>query len=50
MARIYLVRHGQAAGGFDEDLDPGLSELGWTQAHAARDALSRHGPIDRKVV
>ena len=46
MARIYLVRHGQAAGGFDEDLDPGLSELGWTQAQAARDALSRHGPID----
>ncbi len=46
MPRIYLVRHGQAAGGFGEDLDPGLSELGWTQAKAARDALAGKGPLD----
>ena len=46
MPRIYLVRHGQAAGGFGDDLDPGLSELGWTQARAARDTLAGEGPLD----
>lgn len=35
---LYLVRHGRAAAGV-EDLDPGLDELGHTQAHAAAQAL-----------
>jgi broad specificity phosphatase PhoE len=39
MARITLVRHGQAAAGFGEDHDPGLSPLGQQQAAAAADAV-----------
>lgn len=35
-----MVRHGQAAAGFSDDLDPGLSELGRAQAEAAADALA----------
>lgn len=35
---IYLVRHGLAAAGV-ADLDPGLAELGHTQARAAAEAL-----------
>ena len=35
---LYLVRHGRAAAGV-EDLDPGLDDLGHTQARAAADAL-----------
>jgi len=32
MARLYLIRHGQAAAGWGEHLDPGLSPLGQKQA------------------
>ena len=32
---IYLVRHGEAAAGWGDHPDPGLSELGQTQAEAA---------------
>lgn len=39
-----MVRHGQAAAGFSDDLDPGLSELGRAQADAAADALASIGP------
>jgi broad specificity phosphatase PhoE len=39
---LYLVRHGRAAAGV-EDLDPGLDELGHTQAHAAAQALLHVG-------
>jgi broad specificity phosphatase PhoE len=35
---LYLVRHGRAAAGV-EDLDPGLDDLGHTQARAAAAAL-----------
>ena len=36
MTDIWLVRHGEAAAGFGEDTDPGLSALGRQQAeHAA---------------
>ena len=45
MARIYLVRHGEAAAGFDQDHDPGLSDLGQTQAKAARGILAPKGPM-----
>ena len=44
MPRITMVRHGQAAAGFSDDLDPGLSELGRAQAEAAADALASIGP------
>lgn len=46
MACIYLVRHGQAAAGFDQDHDPGLSELGHAQARAASDTLRPEGPLN----
>jgi broad specificity phosphatase PhoE len=45
MPRITMVRHGQAAAGFSDDLDPGLSEIGRAQARAAADALARTGPM-----
>jgi broad specificity phosphatase PhoE len=35
-----MVRHGQAAAGFSDDLDPGLSDLGRAQSEAAADALA----------
>lgn len=34
MARLYLVRHGEAAAGYGHDRDPGLSERGRAQAEA----------------
>lgn len=39
MARIRLVRHGRAAGGWDADPDPGLDDVGAAQARALRDVL-----------
>src|SRR5258706_3280806 len=43
MARLYMVRHGRAAAGFDV-ADPGLDELGRSQAQAAADKLAALGP------
>jgi broad specificity phosphatase PhoE len=40
VTRIVLVRHGQAAAGFNADLDPGLSETGRQQAERAASALA----------
>ena len=34
MTRIYMIRHGKAAAGWDGDADPGLNELGRAQAEA----------------
>ena len=34
-----MVRYGEAAAGFTEDVDPALSELGQTQANAAARSL-----------
>ena len=45
MPRITMVRHGQAAAGFSDDLDPGLSDVGRVQAAAAADALASIGPL-----
>lgn len=45
MARVYLVRHGQAAAGFDQDHDPGLNALGHEQALTASHVLSPKGPL-----
>jgi broad specificity phosphatase PhoE len=36
---IYLVRHGEAAQGWGQSRDPGLSELGLQQAQAAAQSL-----------
>lgn len=45
MARIYLVRHGKAAAGWDGHPDPGLDPLGLTQARLAADLLAPLGPL-----
>lgn len=48
MARLYFIRHGEAAAGFGEDHNPGLSDLGRSQAdEAARkmvDLLGEESP------
>lgn len=40
MTDIWLVRHGEAAAGFGEEIDPGLSPLGHQQAAAAEKLLA----------
>ena len=45
MARIYLVRHGQAASGWGLEKDPGLDDLGRFQARAAAQNLAPLGPL-----
>jgi len=40
MTRLYLVRHGRASAGFGEALDPGLDEVGLSQAHEAAQKLA----------
>jgi len=40
---IYLVRHGEAAAGWGDALDPGLSDLGKRQAEATAEKLSAFG-------
>jgi len=45
MALIYLVRHGKAAGSFTADMDPGLDDLGRSQAIEAATTLAQHLPL-----
>lgn len=45
MPRLYLVRHGQAAAGWDADLDPGLDDVGRGQAEAMAARLAPDGPL-----
>jgi broad specificity phosphatase PhoE len=45
MARLYLVRHGRATGGWDVDPDPGLDELGRQQADGLIERLAPLGPL-----
>jgi broad specificity phosphatase PhoE len=45
MTRIYMVRHGRAAAGFGESMDPGLDELGRSQAEAVAQTLKALGPL-----
>ena len=45
MPRLHLVRHGEAAAGWDGDADPGLSALGREQAEAVADLLAPLGPL-----
>lgn len=46
MKRIALVRHGRASGGWDDDPDPGLDDLGREQAAALADRLGPDGDGD----
>lgn len=43
--RLVLVRHGEAAAGWGDDLDPGLSELGQQQARDVAGRLVATGPL-----
>jgi broad specificity phosphatase PhoE len=45
MARIYMVRHGQAEAGFGGAMDPPLSALGHAQAEAVAQMLASSGPL-----
>ncbi len=45
MPRIYLVRHGRAAAGWDVDPDPNLDGLGLAQAIAVAEQLVGLGPL-----
>jgi broad specificity phosphatase PhoE len=45
MTRLYLVRHGRAAAGWNTDPDPGLDEVGRSQAAAVAQRLAPLGPL-----
>jgi broad specificity phosphatase PhoE len=45
MARLFLVRHAQAAAAWNEDEDPGLSKLGHEQAEVMAEQLAPMGPL-----
>jgi broad specificity phosphatase PhoE len=45
MAKIYLVRHGQAASAWGLEKDPGLDDLGRSQAQAAAQIIAPLGPL-----
>lgn len=44
MNKLYLVRHGRAAAGWNVDPNPGLDELGRTQAEQASLILNKFAP------
>jgi broad specificity phosphatase PhoE len=45
MTRLYLVRHGRAAAGWDTDPDPGLDDIGLRQATGVAARLAPLGPL-----
>lgn len=45
MPRIYMVRHGRAAAGWDVDPDPALDDHGRSQAMSVASRLSPRGPL-----
>ena len=45
MAKIHLVRHGQAAAGFGTHRDPGLNDLGRQQSRDVAALLAPLGPL-----
>jgi broad specificity phosphatase PhoE len=45
MARLYLIRHGKAAGNWDTHPDPGLDDVGRAQAEAMAAALTVLRPL-----
>lgn len=46
MTRLYLVRHGRAAAGWNTAADPGLDAVGRAQAAAMTARLEPLGPLD----
>ena len=46
MNKLYLVRHGRAAAGWDVDPNPSLDQLGRTQAEQASLALAKYAPAN----
>ncbi|HEY5859035.1 MAG TPA: histidine phosphatase family protein [Actinomycetota bacterium] len=46
MTRLFLVRHGRAAAGWDDDADPGLDDIGRRQATRVAARLAPAGPLD----
>jgi broad specificity phosphatase PhoE len=45
MTRLYLVRHGRAAAGWNTDADPGLDVIGQGQAEMVAEQLVEAGPL-----
>jgi broad specificity phosphatase PhoE len=45
MPRLYMIRHGKAAAGFGESVDPGLDDLGRAQAEDVAARLRPLGPL-----
>jgi broad specificity phosphatase PhoE len=45
MPRIIMVRHGRATGGWDDDPNPGLDQLGQQQAHGIAAQLAAGPPV-----
>ena len=45
MTRLYLVRHGRAAAGWNTDRDPGLDEVGRRQAAEMTARMAPLGPL-----
>lgn len=45
MSRVYLVRHGRAAAGWNADPDPGLDAVGGAQAREMTERLAPLGPL-----
>jgi broad specificity phosphatase PhoE len=45
VTRLYLVRHGRAAAGWNTDPDPGLDDLGHRQANDVAQRLAPLGPL-----
>ena len=45
MTRLFLVRHGRAAAGWDTDPDPGLDAIGRQQAQDVAERLDAIGPV-----
>lgn len=45
LRRLYLVRHGRAAAGWDADVDPPIDALGRQQAVAAAAHVAAFGPL-----
>src|SRR5262245_61822756 len=42
---LYLIRHGRPSAGFAEAQDPGLEQVGRTQAEAVAQQLASLGPL-----
>lgn len=45
LVQLYLIRHGRPSAGFAEAVDPGLDEMGRSQADAVAQELAPLGPL-----